>query len=59
MELLYELGSLVPPILTGLAFWFVMRALLRADRREREAERAAEREWEQRHESGGGVGPRD
>lgn len=38
----YELGSLVPSIGVGLLFWFVMRALLRADRREREAEREAD-----------------
>lgn len=50
MDWLYELGSLVPPVLTGLLFWFVMRAILRADRREREAERAAEREWARQHE---------
>lgn len=41
---LYEAGSLLPPIGVGLLFWFTMRAILRADRREREAERQAERE---------------
>ncbi|MBK0332973.1 hypothetical protein I8D64_16345 [Brachybacterium sp. MASK1Z-5] len=40
----YEAGSLLPPIGVGLLFWFTMRAILRADRREREAERQAERE---------------
>ena len=49
--------SLAPTILVGLVFWFVMRAILRADRTERkvyseieveerakfEAERAAEK----------------
>lgn len=41
----YELGALVPSIGVGLLFWFVMRALLRADRSEREADRVAEREY--------------
>lgn len=49
MDVLYELGSLVPPVCTGLLFWFVMRAILRADRREREAEREAEREYQRDH----------
>lgn len=49
MNVWYELGSLIPPVLTGLLFWFVMRAILRGDRHEREAERAAEREFEQAH----------
>lgn len=49
IDWLYELGSLVPPIGVGLLFWFVMRAILRADRHEREAERAAEREYAARH----------
>ncbi|MCL6421823.1 hypothetical protein Bequi_00235 [Brachybacterium sp. JHP9] len=40
----YEAGSLVPSIGVGLLFWFAMRAILRADRREREAERLADRE---------------
>lgn len=40
----YEAGSLIPSIGVGLLFWFVMRAILRADRREREAERVAEAE---------------
>lgn len=46
MDWLYELGSLVPPVLTGLLFWFVMRAILRADRKERDADRAAEQAWQ-------------
>lgn len=49
MNVWYELGSLIPPVLTGLLFWFVMRAILRSDRHEREAERAAEREYERAH----------
>lgn len=46
MDLWYELGSLVPPVLTGLLFWFVIRAILRADRHEREALREAERQYD-------------
>ena len=42
---LYEAGSLLPSIGVGLLFWFVMRAVLRADRREREAQRQAEQEY--------------
>ena len=30
------LGSLIPPIFIGLLFWFIMRAILRADSKERE-----------------------
>lgn len=40
----FEAGALLPSIGVGLLFWFVIRALLRADRREREAERQAEQE---------------
>ena len=29
------LGSLAPTVLVGLIFWFVMRAIIRADRTER------------------------
>lgn len=39
----YEAASLLPPIGVGLLFWFAIRAILRADRREREAERVAEK----------------
>lgn len=46
---LYEAGSLLPPIGVGLLFWFAMRAILRADRREREAERQAERDLRAQH----------
>lgn len=49
VDWLYELGSLLPPIGVGLLFWFAMRALLRADRREREAEKAAEVEYRATH----------
>lgn len=41
---LFELGSLLPSIGVGLLFWFVIRAIMRADRTEREAERTALRE---------------
>ena len=34
---LNALYSVTPTILIGLVFWFVMRAILRADRNEREA----------------------
>ena len=40
----FEAGALLPSIGVGLLFWFVIRSLLRADRREREAERQAEHE---------------
>lgn len=49
MNVWYELGSLVPSIGVGLLFWFAIRAMLRADRREREAERAAERDYARSH----------
>ena len=29
-------GSLIPPVFIGLLFWFIMRAILRADSKERE-----------------------
>jgi len=41
----FEAGALLPSIGVGLLFWFAIRALLRADRRERDAEREAEREF--------------
>jgi hypothetical protein len=50
---LYEAGSLLPPIGVGLLFWFTMRAILRADRREREAERQAERDLRTQQENSG------
>ena len=37
MQDLYDaLLSLVPPLLVGLIFWVIMRAILGADRKERE-----------------------
>ncbi|AXK44824.1 hypothetical protein [Brachybacterium saurashtrense] len=47
----FEAGALLPSLGVGLLFWFVLRSLLRADRREREAERQAEREYDDRHDS--------
>lgn len=44
----FEAGALVPSIGVGLLFWFAIRAMMRADRREREAERHAEREYRER-----------
>lgn len=44
MHIWYELGSLVPPIGVGILFWIVMRAILRADRHERDVERRIEAE---------------
>ena len=40
----FEAGALLPSIGVGLLFWFVIRSLLRADRRERGAGRQAEQE---------------
>ena len=47
----FEAGSVLPSIGVGLLFWFAIRALLRADRREREAEREAEQEYRERDEN--------
>jgi hypothetical protein len=41
----FEAGALLPSLGVGLLFWFVMRAVLRADRHEREIERDAEQEY--------------
>ena len=41
---LNALFSVTPTIVIGLVFWFVMRAILRADRNEREAYADIERE---------------
>jgi flagellar biosynthesis/type III secretory pathway M-ring protein FliF/YscJ len=38
------LWALVPTICVGLVFWFVMRAILRSDRTEREAQARIEAE---------------
>ncbi|MGP9537442.1 hypothetical protein ACT3SP_05495 [Brachybacterium sp. AOP43-C2-M15] len=44
----FEAGALLPSIGVGLLFWFVIRAILRADRHERDVERQAEREYRER-----------
>ncbi|GAA2247759.1 hypothetical protein N1031_17735 [Herbiconiux moechotypicola] len=36
--------ALAPTVLVGLVFWFIMRALIRADRTERRAHAKIERE---------------
>ncbi len=45
----FEAGALLPSIGVGLLFWFVIRAILRADRNERDIEKQAEREYRERH----------
>ena len=45
----FEAGALLPSIGVGLLFWFVIRAMLRADRREREADKQAEADYRARH----------
>ena len=45
----FEAGALLPSIGVGLLFWFVIRAILRADRSEREAERRAEADYRRTH----------
>lgn len=42
------LWALVPTICVGLLFWFVMRAILRADRTEREVQARIEAEEDAR-----------
>lgn len=46
----FEAGALVPSVGVGLLFWFAVRSILRADRRERQAERDAEREYHELHD---------
>ena len=36
-SVLAAIGALVPPVGVGLIFWFVLRAIIRADRSERAA----------------------
>lgn len=37
MDIFWDVvGSLMPPIFIGLLFWFIMRAIIRADSKERE-----------------------
>ncbi|MGP9683129.1 MULTISPECIES: hypothetical protein [unclassified Brachybacterium] len=45
----FEAGSLLPSLGVGLLFWFVMRAILRSDRHEREAQRQAEKDYRELH----------
>lgn len=47
--------SLVPTILIGLIFWFVMRAILRADRTERDTLKKYEADERERR----GLPPKD
>lgn len=42
------LWAIVPTICVGLLFWFVMRAILRSDRTEREAQARIEAEEDAR-----------
>jgi flagellar biosynthesis/type III secretory pathway M-ring protein FliF/YscJ len=42
--LLPALSALAPTVLIGLVFWFIMRALLRADKSERRAKAKIEAE---------------
>jgi len=42
---LWEVSALIPSIGAGLLFWFVVRAIMRADRGERRAERDAEQAY--------------
>ena len=44
------LGMLAPSVGVGLVFWFAMRAIVRADRREREALAELEAAEERRSE---------
>ena len=46
----FEAGALLPSIGVGLLFWFVMRAVMSADRHEREVQREAEREDRELHQ---------
>lgn len=46
----FEAGALLPSIGVGLLFWFTIRAIMRADRSEREIERQVEREYRERRD---------
>ena len=43
----FELGALVPSLGVGLLFWFTMRALLSADRKQREEDARVENEYQE------------
>jgi len=45
------LFSVAPTILVGLIFWFVMRAIIRSDRTEREARAKIEAEMRAKREA--------
>ena len=46
---LNAIWSLAPTVLIGLVFWFVMRAVIRADRTERDAYARIEAEERAKH----------
>lgn len=46
------IAALTPPVGVALLFWFVMRAVLRADRNEREAMAALDRAEAERERAG-------
>jgi flagellar biosynthesis/type III secretory pathway M-ring protein FliF/YscJ len=46
---LNAIWSIAPTVLIGLVFWFVMRAVLRADRSERDAYAKIEAEERAKH----------
>lgn len=46
--------SIIPSIGVGLLFWYVMRAVIRADRNERAAIAAQEAEWDAQQEAAAG-----
>ena len=46
---LNAIWSLAPTVLIGLVFWFVMRAVIRADRSERDAYARIEAEERAKH----------
>lgn len=50
--MLEALGALVPSIGVGLLFWYIVRAMIHADRRERAAVAAMERADRARAEGG-------
>lgn len=50
------LWSIGPTICVGLIFWFVMRAIIRADRTERAAQARIEAELDAREARTGAVG---
>ncbi|GIG53736.1 hypothetical protein [Demequina activiva] len=51
--------GLIPSIGVGLLFWFVMRSVMRADRREREALAQIDREEAQARAAAAQASPRD